>query len=192
MANICKEAFIDYPLFALLKSNIYKNKNYEDYLFTLYKLLIKLYIKFGVCIVVEKDNIPVGVALLHTKDISLFKYIIHGGISLLKYVSIYNILSFFVFNDKTTEYLRKETNLDWYLMLLAISPNNQGQNIGSEFLNYLDSFVIDNNGKSLSFVTNIEKNKHFYSKNKYENVNYIILNFRDKKINNWSLRKIYK
>ena len=192
MANIRKEAFIDYPLFALLKSNIYKNKNYADYLFTLYKLLIKLYIKFGVCIVVEKDNIPVGVALLHTKDISLFKYIIHGGISLLKYVSIYNILSFFVFNDKTTEYLRKETNLDWYLMLLAISPNNQGQNIGSEFLNYLDSFVIDNNGKSLSFVTNIEKNKHFYSKNKYENVNYIILNFRDKKINNWSFRKIYK
>lgn len=97
-----------------------------------------------------------------------------------------------MFNDKTTEYLRKETNLDWYLMLLAISPNNQGQNIGSEFLNYLDSFVIDNNGKSLSFVTNIEKNKHFYSKNKYENVNYIILNFRDKKINNWSFRKIYK
>ena len=192
MANICKEAFIDYPLFALLKSNIYKNKNYEDYLFTLYKLLIKLYIKFGVCIVVEKDNIPVGVALLHTKDISLFKYIIHGGISLLKYVSIYNILSFFVFNDKTTEYLRKETNLDWYLMLLAISPNHQGQNIGSEFLNYLDSFIIDNNGKSLSFVTNIEKNKHFYSKNKYENVNYIILNFCDKKINNWSFRKIYK
>ena len=192
MANICKEAFIDYPLFALLKSNIYKNKNYEDYLLALYKLLIKLYIKFGICIVVERDNIPVGVALLHTKDISLFKYIIHGGISLLKYVSIYNILSFFVFNDKTTEYLRKETNLDWYLMLLAISPNNQGQNIGSEFLNYLDSFVIDNNGKSLSFVTNIEKNKHFYSKNKYENVNYIILNFRDKKINNWSFRKIYK
>ena len=192
MANICKEAFIDYPLFALLESNIYKNKNYEDYLLALYKLLIKLYIKFGVCIVVEKDNIPVGVALLHTKDISLFKYIIHGGISLLKYVSIYNILSFFVFNDKTTEYLRKETNLDWYLMLLAISPNHQGQNIGSEFLNYLDSFVIDNNGKSLSFVTNIEKNKHFYSKNKYENVNYIILNFRDKKINNWSFRKIYK
>lgn len=192
MANICKEAFIDYPLFTLLKSNIYKNKNYEDYLFTLYKLLIKLYIKFGVCIVVEKDNIPVGVALLHTKDISLFKYIIHGGISLLKYVSIYNILSFFVFNDKTTEYLRKETNLDWYLMLLAISPNHQGQNIGSEFLNYLDSFVIDNNGKSLSFVTNIEKNKYFYSKNKYENINYIILNFRGKKINNWSFRKIYK
>ena len=192
MANICKEAFIDYPLFALLKSNIYKNKNYEDYLLALYKLLIKLYIKFGICIVVERDNIPVGVALLHTKDISLFKYIIHGGISLLKYVSIYNILSFFVFNDKTTEYLRKETDLDWYLMLLAVSPMYQGQNIGSNFLSYLDSLVIDNNGKSLSFVTNIEKNKYFYSKNKYENVDYRILNFRDKKINNWSFRKIYK
>ena len=51
---------------------------------------------------------------------------------------------------------------------------------------------MDNNGKSLSFVTNIEKNKHFYLKNKYENINYIILNFRDKKINNWSFRKIYK
>lgn len=192
MANICKEAFIDYPLFALLKSNIYKNKNYADYLLALYKLLIKLYIKFGICIVVEKDNIPVGVALLHTKDISLFKYIIHGGISLLKYVSIYNILSFFVFNDKTTEYLRKETDLDWYLMLLAISPEYQGKNIGSKFLSYLDSFVIDNNGKSLSFVTNIEKNKYFYSKNKYENVDYRILNFRGKKIDNWSFRKIYK
>ena len=192
MANICKEAFIDYPLFALLKSNIYKNKNYEDYLFTLYKLLIKLYIKFGVCIVVEKDNIPVGVALLHKKDISLFKYIIHGGISLLKYVSIYNILSFFVFNDKTTEYLRKETNLDWYLMILAISPKYQGQNIGSEFLNYLDSFVVDNDGKSLSFVTNIEKNKIFYLKNNYENINYKKLDFRGKKIDNWSFRKTYK
>ena len=192
MANICKEAFIDYPLFALLKPNIYKNKNYEDYLFALYKLLIKLHIKFGVCIVVEKDKIPIGVALLHTKDISLFKYIIHGGISLLKYVSIYNILSFFVFNDKTTEYLRKETNLDWYLMILAISPKYQGQNIGSKFLNYLDSFVIDNNGKSLSFVTNIEKNKHFYLKNEYEHVNYIILNFRDKKNDNWSFRQNYK
>ena len=77
-------------------------------------------------------------------------------------------------------------------MLLAVSPEYQGQNIGSEFLNYLDSFVIDNNGKSLSFVTNIEKNKHFYLKNKYENVNYIILNFRGKKIDNWSFRKIYK
>ena len=192
MANICKEAFIDYPLFALLKSNIYKNKNYEDYLLALYKLLIKLYIKFGICIVVERDNIPVGVALLHTKDISLFKYIIHGGISLLKYVSIFNILSFFVFNDKTTEYLRKETDLDWYLMLLAVSPMYQDQNIGSNFLSYLDSFVIDNNGKSLSFVTNIEKNKHFYSKNKYENVDYKVLHFHGKKIDNWSFRKIYK
>lgn len=192
MANICKEAFIDYPLFALLKSNIYKNKNYADYLLALYKLLIKLYIKFGICIVVEKDKIPVGVALLHTKDISLFKYIIHGGISLLKYVSIYNILSFFVFNDKTTEYLRKETDLDWYLMILAISPKYQGQNVGSEFLNYIDTFVMDNNGKSLSFVTNIEKNKHFYMKNNYESVNYKELDFRGKKIDNWSFRKIYK
>ena len=77
-------------------------------------------------------------------------------------------------------------------MILAISPKYQGQNVGSEFLNYIDTFVMDNNGKSLSFVTNIEKNKHFYLKNKYENINYIILNFRDKKINNWSFRKIYK
>lgn len=77
-------------------------------------------------------------------------------------------------------------------MILAISPKYQGQNIGSEFLNYLDSFVIDNNGKSLSFVTNIEKNKHFYMKNNYENVNYIELDFRGKKIDNWSFRKIYK
>ena len=184
MANICKEAFIDYPLFALLKSNIYKNKKYADYLLALYKLLIKLYIKFGICIVVEKDKIPVGVALLHTKDISLFKYIIHGGIYLLKYVSIYNILSFFVFNDKTTEYLRKETYLDWYLMILAISPKYQGQNVGSEFLNYIDTFVMDNNGKSLSFVTNIEKNKNFYMKNNYENVNYKELDFRGKKVDN--------
>ena len=97
-----------------------------------------------------------------------------------------------MFNDKTTEYLRKEIDLDWYLMILAISPKYQGQNVGSEFLNYIDTFVMDNNGNSLSFVTNIGKNKHFYSKNKYENVNYIILNFRDKKINNWSFRKIYK
>jgi len=126
------------------------------------------------------------------KENSLFKYIIHGGISLLKYVSIYNILSFFVFNDKTTEYLRKETDLDWYLMILAISPKYQGQNVGSKFLNYIDTFVMDNNGKSLSFVTNIEKNKHFYSKNKYENVNYKELDFRGKKVDNWSFRKIYK
>ena len=77
-------------------------------------------------------------------------------------------------------------------MILAISPKYQGQNVGSEFLNYIDTFVMDNNGNSLSFVTNIEKNKHFYLKNKYENINYIILNFHDKKINNWSFRKIYK
>ena len=97
-----------------------------------------------------------------------------------------------MFNDKTTEYLRKETYLDWYLMILAISPKYQGQNVGSEFLNYIDTFVMDNNGKSLSFVTNIEKNKHFYSKNKYENVNYKELDFRGKKVDNWSFRKIYK
>lgn len=192
LANLLKESFIEYPLFALLKANIHKGKKYENYLLALYKLLIKLYIKFGICIVVEKDNIPVGIALLHKKDISLFKYIIHGGVSLLKYVSIYNILSFFVFNDKTTEYLRKNTDLDWYLMLLAVSPNYQGQNIGSEFLVYLDSFIIDNGGKSLSFVTNIEKNMHFYSKNNYENVDYKVLDFRGKKIDNWSFRKIYK
>lgn len=97
-----------------------------------------------------------------------------------------------MFNDKTTEYLRKETDLDWYLMLLAVSPMYQGQNIGSNFLSYLDSLVIDNNGKSLSFVTNIEKNKHFYMKNNYENVDYKVLHFRGKKIDNWSFRKIYK
>lgn len=77
-------------------------------------------------------------------------------------------------------------------MILAISPKYQGQNIGSEFLVYLDSFVIDNKGKSLSFVTNIEKNKHFYMKNNYENIDYKKLDFRGKKIDNWSFRKIYK
>ena len=45
---------------------------------------------------------------------------------------------------------------------------------------------------SLSFVTNIEKNKHFYMKNNYENVNYKELDFRGKKVDNWSFRKIYK
>ena len=77
-------------------------------------------------------------------------------------------------------------------MILAISPKYQGQNIGSEFLDYLDSFIINNKGKSLSFVTNIEKNKIFYLKNNYENINYKELDFRGEKIDNWSFRKTYK
>ncbi|MDC2816700.1 GNAT family N-acetyltransferase [Leuconostoc suionicum] len=58
----------------------------------------------------------------------------------------------------------------WYLDTLVVSPDYQGQKIGSKTLQEVMKMVLQQGGKKLCLITNTEINSIFYQKNGFKEV----------------------
>lgn len=58
----------------------------------------------------------------------------------------------------------------WYLDTLVVSPDYQGQKIGSKTLQEVMKMVLQQGGKKLCLITNTEINSIFYQKNFFKKV----------------------
>ena len=76
-------------------------------------------------------------------------YLLNGGIGLLKFISLKNILSYLKFMEDTDKELEQNVDFDWYLMLLAVAPKHQRQGYGSRFMTEgIEPFLEEIQGKN--------------------------------------------
>lgn len=61
--------------------------------------------------------------------------------------------------------------------------------VGTKFIDYLEKYVRERDGKQIVFYTNSQKNLNFYLKCGYELFDERVFNYHDSKMGNWSLKK---
>lgn len=77
----------------------------------------------------------------------------------------------------------------WYASSLTVDPTVQGIGLGTQFIEYWESYVREYGGKQIVFFTNSQKNLNFYLKRGYEVFDEREIKYNGHKMGSWSLKK---
>ncbi len=194
IAKLVANSFGEYPMYTFCFRDKFKNKeDFINYMIKLNKVHICANAKKHKCFVGVVDKKIVSVSLLQNpniKRISLFDYILAGGIKLLFPVGLKRLISFFnITNEAHIDCATKYSN-SWYVELLAVSKDNKGQGIGSNMINdCLIPYIKCQKGTEISLITNTLSNTKFYLANGFTNFAVKDLTYKESKIQCWSFYK---
>ena len=190
VAQVCADAFEDYPYLSMIASNLKNPEQYKEFVLALQEILVRLAIKRDSCLVAEKDGRIVAAAILQHQTISMLNYLQNGGTKLFRFISITKLFKYFNFVEESERHLEDSAEYDWYLMMLAVTPDYQRKGIGSRFLlEGVEPFVRSTGGHSLGLITNRDYNVPFYEKNGYKQCGYKVLTYETHKLGNWPFVK---
>lgn len=104
------------------------------------------------------------------KDPSVMSYLLHGFWRILMVKPFKTVSAWLKMDEQAGEYCHRLIGGNtWYVSLLTISPEYQGQGIGSNMLmNGIIPYIREHNGKRMCFFTNSTQNLHFYQKLGFE------------------------
>lgn len=194
VAKMVTETFGEYPMYTLtFRDKFNKRKDFINYITKLNKVHIRANARKHKCFVGIENEEIVSVALLQdpkTKRISLWNYIVAGGVRLLYPVGLKRLIDFFDISNEAHKACEKEHNSAWYIELLAVSPNCKGQGLGSKMISdCLIPYVNSYGGREIALITNTKKNCDFYEKNGFFNFSKNELTWDKRTINNYSFIK---
>lgn len=196
IADLVATSFGEYPMYTLAFRDKFKTKDdFIRYMKKLNRVHIGANARKHKCFVGELNGKIVSVALLqdpNIKRISLFDYILAGGVGLLFPVGFKRLIGFFDISNEAHKDCAKRCGDAWYVELLAVSPDCKGQGLGSKMLNdCLIPYVESQKGTELALITNTPSNCKFYEKNGFTNFAVSELKWKSNLIQNWSfLRQI--
>ena len=64
----------------------------------------------------------------------MLNYLQNGATKLFSFISITKLFKYFNFVEESERHLEDSAEYDWYLMMLAVTPDYQRKGIGSLFL----------------------------------------------------------
>lgn len=194
IANMVAETFEEYPMYSLTFRDKFKTKDdFIKYMKKLNKVHILANAKKHKCIVGLNNGMIISVALLQNprvKRVTLFDYILSGGVSLLFPVGFKRLIDFFKISNVAHEDCERTYPDAFYIELLAVSKNFKGHGVGSMMINEcLIPYAKNEGANEICLITNTEKNCVFYVKNGFINFSHSNLNWNDNSIENWSFVK---
>ena len=193
VVRVASTAFEDYLFLKVIKDLVRDLKQYPVFVEKMMRILVRIFFKHHICLVAEKNTEIYAVALLQRGPIPFRAYLLNGGIGLLKFISLKNMLSYFKFMEDTDKELEQNVEFDWYLMLLAVAPKHQRQGYGSRFMKEgIEPFLKGIKGKNLAFYTNTQGNVYFYTKNAYKEVYSSKICFNQVEMGSWYFLKELK
>ena len=193
VVRVASTAFEDYLFLKVIKDLVRDLKQYPVFVEKMMRILVRIFFKHHICFVAEKNTEIYAVALLQKGPIPFRLYLLNGGIGLLKFISLKNILSYLKFMEDTDKELEQNVDFDWYLMLLAVAPKHQRQGYGSRFMTEgIEPFLEEIKGEKLAFYTNTKGNVYFYTKNGYKEVYSSEICFNQVEMGNWYFLKELK
>ena len=174
IADLVATSFGEYPMYTLAFRDKFKTKDdFIRYMKKLNRVHIGANARKHKCFVGELDGKIVSVALLqdpNIKRISLFDYILAGGVGLLFPIGFKRLIGFFDISNEAHKDCAKRCGDGWYVELLAVSPDCKGQGLGSKKLNdCLIPYVESQKGTEPALITNTPSNCKFYEKNGFAN-----------------------
>lgn len=197
IADLVATSFGEYPMYTLAFRDKFKTKDdFIRYMKKLNRVHIGANARKHKCFVGELDGKIVSVALLqdpNIKRISLFDYILAGGVGLLFPIGFKRLIGFFDISNEAHKDCAKRCGDVWYVELLAVSPDCKGQGLGSKMLNdCLIPYVESQKGTEPALITNTPSNCKFYEKNGFANFAVSELKWKNNAIQNWSFFKYIK
>ena len=193
VVRVASTTFEDYLFLKVIKDLVRDLKQYPVFVEKMIRILVRIFFKHHICLVAEKNTEIYAVALLQKGPIPFRLYLLNGGIGLLKFISLKNILSYLIFMEDTDKELEQNVDFDWYLMLLAVAPKHQRQGYGSRFMTEgIEPFLEEIQGKKLAFYTNTKGNVYFYTKNGYKEVYSSVISFNHVEMGSWYFLKELK
>ena len=85
VAQVCADAFEDYPYLSMIASNLKKPEQYKEFVLALQEMLVRLAIKMDSCLVAEQDGRIVAVAILQHQTVSMLNYLQNGATKLFRF-----------------------------------------------------------------------------------------------------------
>ena len=197
IADLVATSFGEYPMYTLAFRDKFKTKDdFIRYMKKLNRVHIGANARKHKCFVGELDGKIVSVALLqdpNIKRVSLFDYILAGGVGLLFPIGFKRLIGFFDISNEAHKDCAKRCGDVGYVELLAVSPDCKGQGLGSKMLNdCLIPYVESQKGTEPALITNTPSNCKFYEKNGFANFAVSELKWKNNAIQNWSFFKYIK
>jgi len=101
-------------------SNLKNPKQYDEFVLALQK--IRLAIKMDSCLMAEEDGRIVAAAILQHQTESMLKNLQNVATKLFRFISITRLFKYFNFVEESERHLGDSAEYDWYLMMLAVTP----------------------------------------------------------------------
>lgn len=103
------------------------------------------------------------------------------------YGGFHNVCSWTAMNDKASAPCHEQSEKAWYLSMLTVDPANQGNGIGSRFIQECIIPTVKSRGRDkLCLFTNSEINRKFYIKNGFHEFDAREFTYKGKKLGSWS------
>lgn len=194
IARLAALSFGHYPFFDFAFQSALKNENaYFRYMEKLHRVHTRANMKRHKCFVGVENGRIVSSALLQDPSksrISVWDYIMSGGVRVLFPVGFSRILDFFAASEEGHLDCAERHPDAWYIELLAVDTDMKSCGLGSGMINdCLIPYIRENGGGKLALTTNTEKNCVFYEKNGFDCFAERSLCRCGQEIKNWSFVK---
>lgn len=180
------EAFKEYELFAIKASNQSK----ESVLKELFKLNTIAYIQKDSCYVCIENEKLVGtfnLIDLRNRSIGISDFLKAGALKALFQMNILTIGQIMNRLIKADSALKDYGKDYYYLDTLVISPQHQGNGLGSKIIDYIKDLIESESEKvDLRLITNSDINAMFYTKNGFVVTKKSSFDVLDQRITTWS------
>ena len=142
------------------------------------------------------DGKIVAIAELNDPDFkepSVLSYILHGWLNVYKAADKKSIDDWIAMDaaagQPCHDYQKTDPGI-WYLSSLSVDPSMQGIGLGTQLIDYYENYIRERGGKQVVLFTNSQKNLNFYLKRGYELFDERVFEYNDRKMENWSLKKV--
>ncbi len=194
IAKMVAESFGEYPMYTLTFRDKFKTQEeFISYITKLNKVHMSANAKKHKCFVGVENKKIVSIALLQNpniKRISLWDYIISGGVRLLFPIGFKRLIDFFNISNKTHEACEREHQDAYYIELLAVSKESKCMGLGTKMINdCLIPYVKSQGGKEIALITNTKSNCKFYEKNRFRMFSFDSLIWNGKTLDIYSFIK---
>ncbi len=194
ISKLATLSFGHYPFFDFAFQRAFDSENeYFTYIEKLHRVHTRANMKQHKCFVGVRNGRIVSAALLQDpskRRISVWDYILSGGVSLLFPVGFSKILDFFSISEEGHLDCAEQHPSAWYIELLAVDMGMKGCGLGSGMINdCLIPYIKYNGGGELALTTNTEKNCTFYKRNGFDCFAVRSLTHGGQTIQNWSFVK---
>ncbi len=194
ISKLATLSFGHYPFFDFAFQRAFDSENeYFTYIEKLHRVHTRANMKQHKCFVGVRNGGIVSAALLQDpskRRISVWDYILSGGVSLLFPVGFSKILDFFSISEEGHLDCAEQHPSAWYIELLAVDMGMKGCGLGSGMINdCLIPYIKNNGGGELALTTNTEKNCTFYKRNGFDCFAGRSLTHGGQTIQNWSFVK---
>lgn len=133
LADLAGAAFENYPLHTAVKGLLAEPEKFSDWIRDLHVVMIRVFVRYHTVLVLEDQGKILGVALLNRRPPGLLEYLRYCR-PLLRYMRFDRLVRFFSFTEAADSVVRKASDFQWFLTVIAVDPEFQHRGIGRLFL----------------------------------------------------------